>query len=98
MRDATIQATRTGDGDPLAFDVRVQDADGETRHRVTLARADYERLARGRDAAGVIEASFRFLLDREPKEAILSHFDVSVIARYFPEFERELPSYFAPDR
>jgi hypothetical protein len=27
------------------------------------------------------------LLEREPKEAILRRFDVSVIGRYFPEFE-----------
>src|ERR1700691_3368617 len=31
----------------------------------------------------VLKASFRFLLDREPKESILGRFDVSVIARYF---------------
>jgi hypothetical protein len=97
MRAATIEATRTGDGDPLAFDVRVRDADGETRHLVTLARADAQRLAQGRDAEIVIEAAFRFLLDREPKEAILARFDVSVIARYFPDFEGALASYLARD-
>jgi hypothetical protein len=42
-----------------------------------------------------LEAAFRFLLDREPKESILSRFDVTVISRYFPEFERELPRYLA---
>ena len=40
-------------------------------------------------------AAFRFLLDREPKESILRRFDVAVISRYFPEFERELPRYLA---
>jgi hypothetical protein len=43
----------------------------------------------------VVEAAFRFLLDREPKEAILSRFDITVISRYFPEFERELPGYLS---
>ncbi len=38
---------------------------------------------------------FGFLLDREPKESILGRFDVTVIARYFPEFERELPNYLS---
>ena len=38
-----------------------------------------------------IEAAFRFLLDREPKESILRWFDITVICRYFPDFERELP-------
>ena len=42
-----------------------------------------------------LEAAFRFLLDREPKEAILGRFDVTVISRYFPEFERELPHYLS---
>jgi hypothetical protein len=42
-----------------------------------------------------IEAAFRFLLDREPKESILRRFDVTVICRYFPEFEHELPSYLS---
>ena len=46
--------------------------------------------------ARCIEAAFRFLLDREPKESILGRFDVMVIKRYFPEFERELPRYLAP--
>jgi hypothetical protein len=36
------------------------------------------------------------LLDREPKESILGSFDVTVISRYFPEFERELPNYLSP--
>jgi hypothetical protein len=35
------------------------------------------------------------LLDREPKESILGRFDVTVISRYFPEFERELPRYLS---
>jgi hypothetical protein len=42
-----------------------------------------------------IEAAFRFLLDREPKESILGRFDVTVISRYFPEFERELRRYLS---
>jgi hypothetical protein len=42
-----------------------------------------------------LEAAFRFLLDREPKESILGRFDAMVISRYFPEFERELPRYLS---
>ena len=42
-----------------------------------------------------IEAAFQFLLDREPQDSILQRFDISVISRYFPEFERELPRYLA---
>ena len=42
-----------------------------------------------------LEAAFRFLLDREPKESILRRFDVTEISRYFPEFEREMPRYLS---
>ena len=88
---ARISVARVDDGDPLGFDVSVRDEKSETRHRVSLARKDLARL--GGDAEELVEASFRFLLDREPKESILSRFDVSVIARYFPEYERALAGY-----
>ena len=90
-----IEVTQTSAGDPLAFDVCVTAGGGETRHRVTLSQEDFARLAAGHTPVAVIDAAFRFLLDREPKEAILAAFDVSVISHYFPEFERLLPGYLA---
>ncbi len=91
-----IEVTQTGNSDPLEFEVLVRDGKGETRHRVTMARENFESLTHGTCAPeSCIEAAFRFLLDREPKEAILARFDVTVISRYFPEFETELPRYFA---
>ena len=79
--------------DPLVFDVEVAEGRGATRHRVTLSAADCARLAAGATPERLVEAAFRFLLDREPQESILASFDLSVIARYFPDFERELPRY-----
>ena len=38
----------------------------------------------------ILEESFRFLLEREPASAILRRFELPVIARYFPEYEREI--------
>ena|SRR5947209_8356565 len=70
--------------------VRVRDAHGETAHEVTLARALLERLAPGEPADVFVERCFAFLLEREPKESILRSFDVSVIGRYFPEFETKI--------
>jgi hypothetical protein len=91
-----IEVKRTADGDPLAFAVTVRDRTGETRHSVTMSQQACTRLDAGTEAPErVVEAAFRFLLDREPKEAILSRFDVTVISRYFPEFERELPGYLS---
>lgn len=89
-----IEVTRKAGTDPLAFEVVVRERSGESRHQVTMAPTMYERLAGSeRTPEACIEAAFRFLLDREPKESILGRFDVSVIERYFPEFERELPRY-----
>jgi hypothetical protein len=89
-----IELRRIADGDPLEFEVVVREGKGETRHHVTMGRAHAERLAAGKHTPEqCLDAAFRFLLDREPKESILRRFDVTVISRYFPEFERELPGY-----
>jgi hypothetical protein len=93
-----IEVTSQGGGDPLTFAVVVREADGQTRHAVTLKAADHARLAKDATPEALIEAAFAFLLDREPKEAILSRFDVSVISRYFPEFAKELPRYLTARR
>ena len=77
--------------DPIAAAVTVRGGGASTRHEVTLRRADLERLGGpGEDPASFLRRCFEFLLAREPRESILSRFDVAVIARYFPEFEREI--------
>ena len=83
--------------DPLEFEVIVREGKGETRHDVTMSRETCERLTAGKHTPErCLDAAFRFLLDREPKESIIGRFDVTVISRYFPEFERELPRYLSP--
>ena len=80
--------------DPYAFEVKVAERGTETRHRVTMTDATYQKLAReNASPERVIEAAFEFLLDREPKESILGSFDVNVISRYFPDFESEIADY-----
>lgn len=61
-----------------------------TRHRVRVSQADLERLAAGRTTEELLAESFRFLLEREPNTSILASFELPVIGRYFPEFEREI--------
>jgi rhamnose utilization protein RhaD (predicted bifunctional aldolase and dehydrogenase) len=91
-----IKVERASDGDPLGFEVIVRVGDGETRHHVTLERDTCKRLTIGTyTPEHCIRAAFKFLLDREPKESILRHFDVTAISHYFPEFERELPRYLS---
>lgn len=84
---AEIEVRPLGDG---RFSVRIEEVDSATEHEVTLSTDDLERLGAGRTPEAFVRACFAFLLEREPKESILTSFDVSVIGRYFPEFEREI--------
>jgi hypothetical protein len=66
--------------------VTVQDGRGATSHDVTVWPSDVERYAPGALPEALLRASFEFLLQREPKEAILRRFELPVIERYFPEY------------
>lgn len=89
MADIQVQQTEQDGG--YAFRVTVQEGSSRTQHNVTLSQADYERLAEGKASPEELVAeSFRFLLEREPKEAILSSFDLTVIQRYFSSYENEI--------
>jgi hypothetical protein len=85
---ADIQVEQLGEGE---FRVRVIEGASESTHRVTLRPGDYNRLAAGKiEPKELVRRSFEFLLENESKESILSRFDLSVIGRYFPQFEREI--------
>ncbi|HKV05682.1 MAG TPA: hypothetical protein VJO53_11310 [Candidatus Acidoferrales bacterium] len=85
---AKIDVAKIGEGD---FQVRVIEAKSETLHRVTLKAADYDRISDGKvEPAELVRRSFEFLLENESKESILSRFDLMIIGRYFPDFEREM--------
>jgi hypothetical protein len=76
---------------PSEYRVRVAEGSSETFHIVTLHPDDHRRLAgTGHTPEALIRASFAFLLEREPKESILAKFALPAIARYFPEYEREI--------
>jgi hypothetical protein len=79
---AEIEVVKSEDGDTYRFQVVVREA---------MSRSDYERLTGGKASPeALVEESFRFLLEREPKESILGAFDLTVIGRYFPEYERAI--------
>ncbi len=74
-----------------AFQVRVIEGASESSHRVTLKPEYLNRIAAGKlEPQELIQRAFEFLLEREPKESILSRFDLQDIQRYFPDFEREI--------
>ncbi|MGD9029492.1 MAG: hypothetical protein PVG25_06735 [Anaerolineae bacterium] len=88
---AQIDVSKSDRGDAYEFQVTVREGRSATRHQVSLSKTDYERLAGSKASPEeLVTASFRFLLEREPKESILRSFDLTVIGRYFPEYEREI--------
>lgn len=59
-----------------------------TSHEVTMTPEDIARYAPGSTPERLLQASFEFLLEREPASSILSRFALPVIERYFPEYPR----------
>jgi hypothetical protein len=83
-----IEVEKTGD---LEFRVRILEKGGGSTHHVSMKQDDYTRLTGGKiEPEELARRSFEFLLEREPKESILARFDLSVITRYFPEYEVEI--------
>ena len=68
-----------------------------TQHRVRVTKADLSRFSEGRSPEELLQESFRFLLERESNTSILSSFDLPLITRYFPEYEREIRARLAED-
>ena len=84
---ATISVVRAGES---VYRVTVEEQGSRSVHDVTATADDVERYAPGVAPERVVEASFEFLLEREPKEAILSQFALPVIERYFPEYPHRI--------
>jgi len=85
------------EADPQHFAVEIVSDDGtKTSHQVTLHNDLYIRLTGGlKSPEELVRASFEFLLDKEPKESILSTFDLAEIQKFFPEYEAVISSLLA---
>lgn len=76
--------------DSNTFEVIVEE-NTTTTHKVTVTPSYYEKLTNKRVTPEVlVEQSFRFLLERESNTSILRSFELSVIGRYFPEYEKTI--------
>lgn len=74
--------------DDVTFQVTVTDK-STTMHEVKVQAAYAQKLTGGKiNTSQLVKKSFEFLLEREPNTSILRSFDLSVITRYFPEYER----------
>jgi hypothetical protein len=80
------------------FKVTVKESGSQTTHLVSLKADDYQNLTGGKvREEDLIEQSFRFLLSHEPKESILREFNLSVISRYFPQYEAVIRKRLSSD-
>jgi len=71
------------------YKVIIEQHGSSITHTVTLDDMYYEKLTHRKiQKEELIKRSFEFRLQREPKESILRKFDLKVISRYFPEYER----------
>lgn len=66
----------------------------DIEYAVTLDKEYWEKLTHstssGLTPEELVRKSFEFLLEREPKESILREFNLNVISKYFPEYEKEI--------
>jgi hypothetical protein len=89
MSDISVECSASGGG--WLAHVAVTDRGSTRRYQVRVSAAELARFAPGAsEPDDLVLRSFEFLLDREPKESILATFDLSVIGRYFPEYERTI--------
>ena len=81
-----IEVQRVGEN---RYRVTVEEGSSRTEHTVTVQEDYYQKLTGGSiTPEELVRRSFEFLLEREPKESILSSFDLPVIQRYFSNYER----------
>jgi hypothetical protein len=90
MAELTVRETAPGD-----FLVEIDGVATPTSHRVTVAAGLVQQLtSSGASDSAFVEASFRFLLERESNTSILRSFSIDVIGEYFPEWRSEMRQEF----
>lgn len=75
------------------FGVTIVEDGSKSVHEVTATKKEIDLLCGDCEPERVVEASIRFLLDREPKESIMNRFDLDVIASFFPDYPTAIHDY-----
>lgn len=89
MAEIIVETLSSSSGGAI-FQVTVRDEISQSKHRVRMSHDYHQKLANGKTPEEFIKTSFEFLLSKEPKESILSEFDLPKISTFFPEFEEEI--------
>ena len=96
MAAITVRCDPDGEGWICAVTLREAGIDIST-HYIRVWAADLKRFApKADDPEALVKQSFVFLLERESPQMILRSFDLSVIERFFPEYEAEISRRMAP--
>jgi hypothetical protein len=95
MADPEISADcRRAADDGWLCRVMVRDEDGAADYEVSVSSAELARYGGAEQSPdALVIGSFRFLLEREPRGAILRQFALSVIERYFPDYPSRIVDY-----
>jgi hypothetical protein len=94
VADIVVTAKTSADG--WLAEVVVREGGKAMHHKVRVPEDAWRKLTDGgAPVEDLVRASFEFLLAREPAEAILKAFEITVIPRYFPEYEPEMRKRFA---
>ena len=65
-----------------------------TTHLVTLSDEVHKNLTNEKiTKEELLDFSFKFLLDREPNTSIMSSFELTVISRYFSDYEKSVKKW-----
>ena len=89
MTPLVVACEATEDGWDCA--VTVGDDSAATLHTVHVDRSTFDELAPpGRTPEELIRASFEFLLEREPREAIMRRFDLPIIGSFFSGYAADV--------
>ncbi|MDQ2688657.1 MAG: hypothetical protein M3Y29_00095 [Chloroflexota bacterium] len=70
--------------------VSIGDDSGATSHTVSVDRETLDDIAPGATPEELVRVSFEFLLEREPREAIMRSFELPIIGRFFAEYRDEM--------
>jgi len=90
MADIKISLV-SDEGEEFVYDVEITEGGSTTEHKISVNTEEYEQIADGEmEPEDLVRKSLEFLLEREPKEAILSEFNIKEISRYFSEYEDEV--------
>ena len=65
-----------------------------TTHLVTLSDEVHKNLTNEKiTKEELLDFSFKFLLDREPNTSIMSSFELTVISRFFSDYEKSVEKW-----